>query len=394
MIRATVQLARAKAAVAFNRAIISDIQLGKFIRFLTQIFSDSASAADSPSLNAAKNLADSSVAAEAVALGATKQLSDDYAVSESAILTAAKALQDQASLTDGERRAFEKAIQDEPSITESQVFAIVKALEDGVNATDDVDGADLDDEQNIRFFKVTSDLAAATENIELVADFVRAFSDAGAITDVDVAGIGKFLADEAVIDDPLSFSVAISRADIGLAAEQAVLGLSKALTDTGSVTEAISIAIDFVRSLSDTSVAIEDLSVSIGKSLGDSASVTEVIQLVLSIPVILSDSLAASEGSVFDIIKKAQDGAEIAEQIAQEITKSIADASLVNDLPSLEYATAFDNASSMVDGQIKSPGKIETDASTVADTGSLRSQGYCEFSYFAEDYVGESRTFT
>jgi hypothetical protein len=33
------------------------------------------------------------------------------------------------------------------------------------------------------------------------------------------------------------------------------------------------------------------------------------------------------------------------------------------------------------------------DASEVADSGTLRMQDYCEFDYFAEDYVGESRTF-
>jgi hypothetical protein len=33
------------------------------------------------------------------------------------------------------------------------------------------------------------------------------------------------------------------------------------------------------------------------------------------------------------------------------------------------------------------------DAPEVADSGTLRMQDYCEFDYFAEDYVGESRTF-
>jgi hypothetical protein len=33
------------------------------------------------------------------------------------------------------------------------------------------------------------------------------------------------------------------------------------------------------------------------------------------------------------------------------------------------------------------------DAPVVADSGILRMQDYCEFDYFAEDYVGESRTF-
>ena len=34
-----------------------------------------------------------------------------------------------------------------------------------------------------------------------------------------------------------------------------------------------------------------------------------------------------------------------------------------------------------------------SDTTSIADAGSLISQGYCDFSYFADDYVGTSRTF-
>jgi len=37
--------------------------------------------------------------------------------------------------------------------------------------------------------------------------------------------------------------------------------------------------------------------------------------------------------------------------------------------------------------------KILGDSSAFTDSGSLRNQGYCAFDYFAEDYVGDSRTF-
>jgi hypothetical protein len=33
------------------------------------------------------------------------------------------------------------------------------------------------------------------------------------------------------------------------------------------------------------------------------------------------------------------------------------------------------------------------DAASIADSGSIRMQDYCDFTYFAEDYVGEARTF-
>ena len=37
--------------------------------------------------------------------------------------------------------------------------------------------------------------------------------------------------------------------------------------------------------------------------------------------------------------------------------------------------------------------KILGDSSAFSDSGTIRSQGYCAFDYFAEDYVGDIRTF-
>ena len=34
-----------------------------------------------------------------------------------------------------------------------------------------------------------------------------------------------------------------------------------------------------------------------------------------------------------------------------------------------------------------------SDTSALTDSGSVRNQGYCDFSYFEADYVGDSRTF-
>ena len=38
-------------------------------------------------------------------------------------------------------------------------------------------------------------------------------------------------------------------------------------------------------------------------------------------------------------------------------------------------------------------GKLLGDTSALTDSGSARNQGYCDFSYFEADYVGDSRTF-
>jgi len=58
----------------------------------------------------------------------------------------------------------------------------------------------------------------------------------------------------------------------------------------------------------------------------------------------------------------------------------------------LEVFKATDTASSTSDVSIISVGKTLLDSSEVSDTGFLRNQNYTEdMTYFAEDYVGESR---
>jgi len=61
----------------------------------------------------------------------------------------------------------------------------------------------------------------------------------------------------------------------------------------------------------------------------------------------------------------------------------------------LEFFKATDNTPGMTDVSIISMSKVSLDFSSVSDTGLLRSQNYTEdMTYFAEDYVGESRAFS
>jgi hypothetical protein len=61
----------------------------------------------------------------------------------------------------------------------------------------------------------------------------------------------------------------------------------------------------------------------------------------------------------------------------------------------VNYVRSFSELTSIVESAAISLSRGVTDSSSASDSGSLRSQGYTEdMTYFAEDYVGESRTFT
>jgi hypothetical protein len=80
-------------------------------------------------------------------------------------------------------------------------------------------------------------------------------------------------------------------------------------------------------------------------------------------------------------------------------TKAIADGFALNDLAESLDGLFVINAKSVSNVVFateilqRDAAKALADEQVVLSSGSLRSQNYCDFTYFAEDYVGESRIF-
>ena len=87
--------------------------------------------------------------------------------------------------------------------------------------------------------------------------------------------------------------------------------------------------------------------------------------------------------------------------VTDNLTKTMQFYRSFSDLVSLADSTeivtyngvAADDTSSVSDIAVKLIGKGLVDSSTVNAVGYLRGQDYCDFTYFAEDYVGYSRIF-
>ena len=74
--------------------------------------------------------------------------------------------------------------------------------------------------------------------------------------------------------------------------------------------------------------------------------------------------------------------------------REYSDTAKVTDSSVLTMGIVADNGTAISDSDEINFGKLYNENSTqVADTGSLRSQGYSDFTFFAEDYVGASRNF-
>lgn len=86
------------------------------------------------------------------------------------------------------------------------------------------------------------------------------------------------------------------------------------------------------------------------------------------------------------------------ETVAQSISKALSDSFALNDLsdaagPEWSFSDYTNNIVSTSDSSVVSNDKGLSDSLSLADSGTLISQGYCDLTYFAEDYVGDYRTF-
>lgn len=285
-----------------------------------------------------------------------------------------KNLTEQPSVTDTPAKTLITSRDDSFGLTDNDTLTINKVInESSLRATDDLDGTTTPlDDQEIQFGKFIVQPTFVAESIAFQIGYNRSFTDASSVS------------------EQLNRSITKSLADTVLAAESIFIARARATSDSSGVTE--SAAFNLGKPLSDAGFASEDTSFSIGKVPSDTSVIAE--SAALGFTTSRSDAASASESNVFAFGAFKSDSALIAEATIFDASKVLADQSLVAELRAFSQAKGFADSGNAGDLPVKSIGQTFTDASSANDDGSLRSQGYCDFDYFAEDYVGQSRTFT
>ena len=178
---------------------------------------------------------------------------------------------------------------------------------------------------------------------------------------LDTSGRYKYIPDIVVVSDAVQKLVQKTVRDSVFTSDFVALATTLGISDSVSFTEAFVAILTYVRSFSDSVSLSDQTTVSFSKSLADSAALTDALQYTfskfLSDGVAINDSFAATDGLLYT------------------------------------FAKYTSNVVFAQDAAVLYPSKVISDMISVQDAGSLRSQGYCDFSYFAEDYVGASRTF-
>jgi hypothetical protein len=171
------------------------------------------------------------------------------------------------------------------------------------------------------------------------------------------------------------------------------------LTDAFAATDAA--VKSLTKSLTDASSASDSETKAVGKGFSDGSSFSD--SEIRATSKALSDNPSATDSQSFGYTKATADTSSTADAEIKDFHKFINENTGVTDDLDGEASTDDDQTmtfvkvrselATMIDILTIVQGKLFSDASALTDSGSVRNQGYCDFSYFEADYVGDSRTF-
>jgi len=83
----------------------------------------------------------------------------------------------------------------------------------------------------------------------------------------------------------------------------------------------------------------------------------------------------------------------ISDQVSKSTTKTLQEVLGISDTLAITFDKALQSQAGVSDEVVKATTKALANGAGVSDSGMVLLQSYVELGYFAEDYVGESRTF-
>lgn len=328
---------------------------------------DQAAFTDAEIRDFSKVLADSAALSEALTQAFSKVFADTATVTDDRAISVDKPLSDAANVTDDRVNHFTKVAfspyaedyfledyteaTDYVYLTEAQTFAIDKVLADTIGATDDVNGVLADDDQTILLIKSLDHVVSILESTAF--EFSRPLDDSFSVSDSPSLEPGKVFTDDASFVDAQTFAVSLDKADTVNVSEDIVLSFATTADDSAN--------------------------------LSDSAA--------LSVGLTLADAGSFTDASVFAISLAKDETPTISDAFSYAGDKPLSDSASVAESAALQFSSPASDSFSITDANVLNFGLGPSDTATFTDAGSLLNQDYTEAFYFAEDYVGTSRTF-
>ena len=188
--------------------------------------------------------------------------------------------------------------------------------------------------------------------------------------------------------------------NLGFTLEQGTFLRFLTLLDTSSVSD--SDVRLFFKTLTDNSVAVDAAVKTFQAVRSDNTATTD--EKVLSVFKVLADIATVTDLTANSLTRPTANSAGVTDartatfnKIAAETVNATDDidgaASIQDDQEVHFFKTRSDTATAL-DAIVRTLAQFLADTASTTDAGSLRSQGFADFTYFAEDFVGASRTFT
>lgn len=336
--------ATGKALIASATAVRlqAEVVLGLFIRIF--FISDNVSSTDIDTLDVTKNLSESPSGSDDDTLDFVKNTSNSSLLSDEEILTIVKALTEQ------------------PAFVDFHAFAQTKPFTDSGSVAEDA---------TLQPSKVLADASAFTDN-----DTLDVTKDVGGDTAQDYCDVSYFLEDYTVGD----------RLD------RIFLVDDEEFTYVKNVSEQIFVTDDL-----DGEASIEDdQEIAFVKTRTEIVAITDVFDRDVAYSRGFTETPAANDSPAKAVGRPALDSGTASDSFSRTVVylRDFTHLAGTTDTDTIDFGSVKSDDGLLSDSEVKSGGKFITESPSAVSSGTLRSQGYCDFTYFAEDYVGASRTFT
>ena len=322
--------------------ILMAIQAGHFLSEIdvegNAYVTDGTAAVDTFIYQFFKTLTDDTAAIDDAVFAFNKVLAENPSVSETQVFDFYKSLADSANATDTHFSAVGKALTEPPVAVDVYTYALSRALTDGAVATES------DFKAVAKFFTENPTLADTN-----VLSFFKNLSETPNVTDtIDTLALTKALTDAVNATDDLDAAASIL--------DDQEMQFTKLTTNATTVADSFARVVAFLRSFSENPGVTDISTIEVGK--------------------VLSENPAFSDTNYFNFGKLLGETPGISEVFSLQVTLS-----------------PFSDTPGITDSADIVPNKVFLEAPSFTDAGSLRSQGYCDFTFFAEDFVGASRNF-
>lgn len=333
-----------RSLVASTQAIRlqAEAVLGFFLR--TFFISDNVSSTDNDTLDVTKNVSDAGAGSDNDTLDFVKNTTNAAALSDDDVL------------------AIVKALTEQPAFTDAHTFDQTKPLSNSGSVAEDA---------TVTSGKVLADASAFTDN-----DTLDVTKDVGGDTAQDYCDVTYFLEDYTVGD----------RLDRIFLGDEQEFTYVKNISDQAFVTD----------DLDGEATTEDDQEIDFVKTRSEIVSIGDVFDRDVAYSRAFTEAPAANDSPAMGITKSTSDSGTASDTFAKTVVyiRDFTESPSTSDADTITFGAVKSDDGAFTDSDVKSMSKSLTESPSAASSGSLRSQGYCDFTYFAEDYVGASRTFT